>query len=83
LLVNGQIIDAPGSFQNGLYVFTTSWNGNQHPQSIGILNPDDTAAQITAITVKSSNGNGNGNGSGNNSGGHGNGKPPKTVLPHH
>src|SRR5579859_118493 len=84
LLVNEQIINTPGSFQNGLYIFTTSWNGNQHAQSIGILNPDDTVAQTTAITVKSANGNSNGNG--NNAGrGNGNdtGKPAKTPPPHH
>lgn len=85
LLVNGQVMNAQGSFQNGLYVFTASWQGDQPPQSIGILNPDSTVAQTTAITMKSSNGNGN-NGNGNN-GGHGNGnnngKPDKTPTPHH
>ena len=87
LLVNGQIMDAQGSFQNGLYVFTTSWQGDQPPQSIGILNPDGTVAQTTAITMKSSNGNGNGNNGNGNNGGHGNGnnngKPDKTPTPHH
>jgi Domain of unknown function (DUF5667) len=87
LLVNGQVIDAQGSFQNGLYIFTTSWNGDQHPQSIGILNPDGTVAQTTAITMKSSNGNGNGNNGNGNNGGHGNGngngKPDKTPPPHY
>lgn len=87
LLVDGQVIDAQGSFQNGLYVFTTSWNGDQHPQSIDILNPDGTVAQITAITVKNSNGNGNGNNGNGNNGGHGHGnngvKPGKTPTPHH
>lgn len=89
LLVNGQVINAPGSFQNGLYVFTTGWNGEQHPQSIGILNPDGTVAQTTMITMITPNGNGNGNGNnGNgNNGTHGNGnnggKPDKTPTPHH
>jgi hypothetical protein len=73
LLVNEQVINVQGSFQNGLYTFTVSWNGNQHPQSIGILNPDGTVAQTTAITMNSLNGNGNGNG----------GKPDKTPTPHH
>ncbi|HKV57559.1 MAG TPA: DUF5667 domain-containing protein, partial [Ktedonobacteraceae bacterium] len=85
LLVNGQVMDAQGSFQTGLYTFTTSWNGNQHPLSAGILNPDGTVAQTTSITMKTSNGNGNGNNG--NSGGHGNGnnggKPDKTPTPHH
>ena len=87
LLVNGQVMDAQGSFQNGLYVFTTSWQGDQPPQSIGILNPDSTVAQTTHITMKSSNGNGNGNNGNGNNGGHGNGnnggKPDKTPTPHH
>lgn len=78
LLVNGQVLDAQGSFQNGLYIFMANWNGDQHPRSIGILNPDGTVAQTTAITMKSSNGNGN-----DNNGGHGNGKPDKTPTPHH
>lgn len=87
LLVNGRIVDAQGFFQNGLYIFTTSWNGDQHPQSIGILNPDGTVARTTAITMKSSNGNGGGNNGNGNNGGHGNGnnngKPAKTPTPHH
>ena len=85
LLVNGQVVDVQGSFQNGLLVFTTGWNGNQHPQSIGILNPDGTVAQTTTITLKSSNGNGN-NGNSNNGhhgNGNNNGKPDKTPTPHH
>src|SRR5712692_1262623 len=87
LLVNGQVMDAQGSFQNGLYVFTASWQGDQPPQSIGILNPDSTVAQTTAITMKSSNVNVNGNDGNSNNGGHGNGnnngKPDKTPTPHH
>jgi len=82
LLVNEQIINTPGSFQNGVYVFTIGWNGNQHAQSIGLLNPDGTVAQTTAIMVNNAS-NGNGNGNSNNNGSHGNGKPPKTALPHH
>lgn len=84
LLVNGQIIDAAGSFQNGLYVFTTGWNGNKRAQSIGLLNPDGTAVQTTAITVNSSNGDSNGksNNAGSHSNGNANGKPPKTPMPH-
>lgn len=86
LLVNGQVINAPGLFQNGLYVFTTGWNGEQHPQSIGVLNPDGTVAQTTIITMIPSNGNGNGNNGNSNNGGHGNGnnagKPDKTPTPH-
>jgi Domain of unknown function (DUF5667) len=84
LLVNGRVTNAQGFFQAGSYVFTTGWNGEQQPQSIGILNPDGTVAQTTAITLKSANGNGNGN---SNNGAHGNGngggKPGKTPTPHH
>lgn len=84
LLVNGQIIDAAGSFQNGLYVFTTGWNGNQHVQSLDLLNPDGTAVRATAITVNSSNegGNGKSNNAGGHSNGNANGKPPKTPIIH-
>ena len=78
LLVNEQATGVHGSFQNGVYVFTTNWNGNQHALSIGILNPDGSAAQTTAITMKSSNGNGNGD-SGN---GNTEGKPGLTPTPH-
>jgi uncharacterized protein DUF5667 len=87
LLVNGQIIDAPGFFQNGQLVFTISWNGDQHTQSIGILNADGTVAQTTVMTMKSSNGNGNGNSGNSNNAGHGNGnnngKPGRIPTPHH
>ena len=66
--MNNRLWDVRGSLQNGLYVFMASWVGNQHPQSIGILNPDGTAAQTTTITLNNSdehkNGNGNGNGKG-------------------
>ncbi len=82
LLVDGQIMEAQGTYQNGLSVFTTNWSGSQHPASIGILNPDDTAAQTTVITMTSLT-----NGSNGNNGEHGNGKngrkPTKTPPPHH
>ena len=87
LLVDGQVLDARGFFQNGLLVFTIVWNGDQQPQSIGILNPDGTVAQTNAMTMKGSNGNGNGNSNNGNNGGHGNGnnngRPDKTPTPHH
>jgi len=87
LLVNGQQAEASGSLQNGTYVFLANWNGNQHPQSIGILNPDGTAAQTTAIVLKTStspgNGRGNGNGSGNGNDNGTSKKPGSTPPPHH
>lgn len=86
LLVDGQIMEAQGSFQGGLYVLTTNWSNSWHPQYIGILNPDDTVAQTTVITLKGSN-DGNGSSSTGNNGQHGNGnnkgKPDKTPTPHH
>jgi hypothetical protein len=86
LLVDGRLIVMQGSLQNGLYVFEADWVGNQHPQSIGILNPDSTAAQTSAITLKTSDEHGNGNGN-SNSGGNGNGKgvgkPSGSPTPHH
>ncbi len=76
LLVDNRLADAHGSLQNGLYVFVANWVGNQHPQSIGILNPDGTAAQTTTITLNNSDDHGNGNGNNNHDGnGNGKGKP--------
>ena len=88
LLVDSQLVDARSSLQNGLDVFVAGWDGNQNPQSIGILNPDGTAAQTTTITLQApndhGNGNGNGNGGGNGNGnGNGGGKPDSTPTPHH
>lgn len=87
LLMDGQVMDAQGSFHNGVYVFMLSLSGNRLPRNIGILNTDDTAAQTTTITVKSSNENSNGNGGSGNNGEHGKGnnggKPVKAPpTPH-
>jgi hypothetical protein len=86
LLVDSQLVEARSSLQNGLDVFVADWPGYQHPHSIGILNPDSTAAETTAITLQIPNdhGNGNGNGGGNGNGnGNGEGKPSVTPTPHH
>jgi hypothetical protein len=83
--MDGQAVEAQGSFQNGLYVFTLSWSGSQLPKDIGIMNTDGTAAQTTAITLKSSNEKGDG-GSGTNDKpvkGNTGGKPDKTPTLHH
>jgi len=93
LLVDGKPTGVTGTVQSGQITFTLNWNGNQYPQSLGILNPDGTAAQITTIRVKtmgengnkgstknSNSGNGDGNGS-NNGNGNGN-KPIVTPTPH-
>jgi hypothetical protein len=62
------------------------WNGNQHPHSLGILNPDGTATETTAITIKGVGTSGNQNGKGNKPAStptpHGN-KPTATPTPHH
>lgn len=76
LLVDGRPVTATGMPQQGAYVFLANWNGKQHPHTVGLLNPDGTVAETTAITVKSPVGNGNGNGNGGgtgNGGGNGNG----------
>ena len=84
LLVDGRLVMVQGSLQNGLYVFVVDWVGNLHPQSIGILNPDSTAVQTSAITVKTSDEHGNGNSnSGGNGNGNGGGKPSGSPTPHH
>ena len=86
LLADGQLIVAHSSLQNGLNIFVATWTGNQHPHSIGILNPDGTAAQTAAITLQISNDHGNGNGDGEGSGSHngnGGGKPGGTPPPSH
>ena len=92
LLVDGKPVRASGALQDGSYRFTTDWKGEQHPHSIGILNPDGTVAQTTAITLHASsenggdgggngnNGNGN-NGNGNGNSGNGGGKPGSTPIP--
>jgi hypothetical protein len=69
VVINGRVMGASGSLQNGVYTFRVNWNSKQQAHSIGILNPDDTFAQTTMIGLSDSGGNGNGNGNG-----HGNGK---------
>lgn len=91
LLVNGKIIEASETLQQGQVVFVAEWKGDQHPQSLGILNPDGTVAQTTTITItgatnSNQSGNGNQNGNGNKPSStptpHGN-KPTTTPTPHH
>ena len=86
LLVDEQETGVQGSFQHGVYVYTTSWNDAQHPESIGLLNPDGTVALTTAMTLKSYNEDGNGNSGNGTTRGHGNGntggKPGLTPTPH-
>jgi hypothetical protein len=84
LLVDGRLVIGHDSLQNGLHVFIVDWVGNLHPQSIGILNPDSTATQTSAITLKTLDEHGNGNGNSNSGGnGNGGGKPNGYPTPHH
>jgi hypothetical protein len=59
LLIDGKHIQVTGTLHDGQIVFVLNWNGNQHPQSLGILNPNGTAAQTSSITLKNSNENAN------------------------
>lgn len=76
LLVNGNIVDASGTQQQGQLVFVVDWKGNQHPERLGILNPDGTAAQTTVITITGATNGTNGNPNGNSN------KPSSTPTPH-
>ena len=93
LLVDGKPTGARGVLQNGQLVFVlTNWDGARHPHRLGLLNPDGTAVQTTAITIHMENGNSNSNGNsnapgtnknGNGNGGNGNGnRPTTTPTPH-
>jgi hypothetical protein len=78
LLVGSKPTGVSGSLQNGQFIFVVvTWRSEQHPRSLGILNPDGTAVQTTAITIKTTDGNNNSNQNGN---GDGNGNKP-TVTP--
>lgn len=85
LLVNGRQLSATGTPRNGQMVFVLDWNGEEHPHSLGLRNPDGTVAQTLHVSIhdndgRDNNGNGNGNKNGN---GIGNGKPTATPTPHH
>lgn len=71
LLVDGKLVQATSTLQQGQIVFVLTWNSEKHPHSLGILNPDGTAAQTSNVTVQNASKNGNGNGHAN---GDGNGK---------
>ncbi len=78
LLVDDKVIEETGTLQHGQVVFVMDWNGNQHPHSLGMLNPDGTATETTAITIT---GAGTGGTPGGNQNGNGN-KPTSTPTPH-
>ena len=89
LLVDGKVIEETGTLQRGQMVFVMDWNGNQHPHSLGMLNPDGTATETTAITIKGAGTSGTPGGNQNGTGNkptvtptpHGN-QPPVTPTPH-
>ncbi len=84
LLVDDAVVEASGTYSPGQVVFVAPWPGDQHPQSLGILNPDGTVAQTTTITITgATNGNQNVNDNKPTSTPtpHGN-KPPVTPTPH-
>ncbi len=68
LLIDDQLVTASPSWQNGAAVFIANWPGKASPKTIGILNPDDTAAQTTTITFTLTNDNDNDNGNSQNKG---------------
>jgi hypothetical protein len=70
LLVDGKPAGVTGLLQNGRLIFVVvNWKGEQHPRSLGLIDPDGTAVQTTAITIETANGNttskSNHNGQGN------------------
>lgn len=99
LLVDGRIIEASGTLQSGHITFVVAWNGDEHPHSLGIVNPDGTTTEITTITITTTNPNDNTKGNKNNTGGNGNNnnnsngnnngnggnhnKPETTPVPRH
>jgi hypothetical protein len=89
LLVDGEVLAETGTLQHGQVVFVVDWTGNQHPHSLGMLNPDGTATETTAITIKGTGTRGTPAGKQNGNGNkptvtptpHGN-QPPGTPIPH-
>jgi hypothetical protein len=73
LLVDGKPSGMTGSLQNGQLVFVVvNWKGEQHLQSLGLINPDGTAVQTTAIIIRTTDGDTTSNGN----------KPTVTPTPH-
>jgi hypothetical protein len=55
LVINDSLTRWTGSRRGDQLVFMITWIGNQHFQSLGLVNPDSTIAQITSIDVKNLN----------------------------
>jgi hypothetical protein len=69
LLVDGKPTGVTGLLQNGQLVFVVvNWKGEQHPQSLGLINSDGTVAQTTSITIETTDGNTKNNGNNNSQG---------------
>lgn len=82
LLIDGQLVDASGSLQNGQIIFRIDWQGRLYPQSLGIMNPDDTIAQIAVTATQNSGTNSNQGGNNGNQTGNGdnrNGNKPTAT----
>ncbi|HET8912037.1 MAG TPA: DUF5667 domain-containing protein [Ktedonobacteraceae bacterium] len=77
LLINGKKRQQTGISQQGWLVFIVDSNGMQHPQSLGILNPDGSAMETSTITINT----GSNDPSGDGQRGKGN-KPPVIPTPH-
>lgn len=79
LVIDGRMINGAGTLHDGQITFVVNWDSNQPPQSLGILNPDGTAAQMTVITILQSatSGQNTGNSNGNDTGK----KPTSTPTP--
>jgi hypothetical protein len=82
LLVNGKLVVNPGTLSNGQMIFVIEWHGNQHPQTLGLLNLDGTATQVPATIIKATDDNKHGDNGDKNGTGNGN-KPTITPTPHH
>lgn len=91
LLIDDQVISSTGTLKNGVYTFNVDWNGKQYPATVSLLNPDDTLAQTTLITlsttdasgktVNSSNPGKSGNVNNSNTHEHGNSNPNNNEGP--
>lgn len=80
ILVDNKLLASSGTLENGQMIFVVAWHGEQHPQLLGILNPDGTATQIGATIIKIPSENKNNDGGNKNGDGNGN-KPTTTPTP--
>ncbi len=83
LLIDGRVFAGSGTLTSDADVFVVAWTGDMHPHNVGILNPDDTVTQTTAIqvTVVSGAMHGKENGGSGKGNGKAPGKPGSTPTP--